>query len=100
MGQDPDAIRAEIEETRAQMGDTVDALSYKADVKGRAKDKVSETKDRITGAAGRVTGRVSDATPDSGEVKGQARRAAGVAPENPPRPPVGPIAVRFPPRLL
>ena len=78
MGQDPDAIRAEIEQTRARMGDTVDAPGYKADVKGRAKDKVSDTKDRITGAVGGITGRVSDATPDSGEVKGQARKAAGL----------------------
>ena len=32
MGQDPSDIRAEIEETRARVGDEVDALSYKTDV--------------------------------------------------------------------
>ena len=84
MGEDPNAIRAEIERTRDQMGDTVDALSYKADVKGRAKEKVN-----------RLTGRVADATPDAGEVKGQARRAASVAQENPLGLAIGSIAVGF-----
>lgn len=32
MGEDPAAIRQEIEQTRERMGDTVDALGYKADV--------------------------------------------------------------------
>ena len=53
MGQDPETIRADIEQTRAEMGDTVDALGYKADVKSRAKERID-----------RITGRVSDATPD------------------------------------
>jgi ElaB/YqjD/DUF883 family membrane-anchored ribosome-binding protein len=99
MGQDPDAIRAEIERTREEMGDTVDALGYKADVKGRAKEKVTATRDRITGsftgAKDRVTGTVSDATPDADQVKGQARRAAGVAQENPLGLAIGSIAVGF-----
>jgi len=72
MGEDPNAIRADIERTRAEMGDTVDALGYKADVKSRAKDKISDTKDRLTG-------KVSDVTPDGQQVK----RAAGIAQENP-----------------
>jgi gas vesicle protein len=81
------------------MGDTVDALGYKADVKGRAKDKVSDAKDRvtgsITGAKDRITGTVSENTPDAGEVKGQAKRAAGVAQENPLGLAIGSIAVGF-----
>jgi ElaB/YqjD/DUF883 family membrane-anchored ribosome-binding protein len=99
MGEDPARIRAEIEQTRAGMGETVDALGYKADVKGRAKDKVTDTKDRITGsitgAKDRVTGTVSDKTPDADEVKGQAKRAAGIAQENPLGLAVGSIAVGF-----
>ena len=43
MGEDPDRIRAEIEQTRLEMGDTVDALGYKTDVKSRAKDRVVST---------------------------------------------------------
>jgi ElaB/YqjD/DUF883 family membrane-anchored ribosome-binding protein len=84
MGEDPNAIREEIERTRAEMGETVDAIGYKADVKSRAKDRISETKDRLTG-------KVSDATPDGQQVK----RAAGVAQENPLGLVVGGIAVGF-----
>jgi hypothetical protein len=43
MGQDPDQIRQDIEDTRAEMSETVEAVGYKADVPSRAKDKVSET---------------------------------------------------------
>jgi ElaB/YqjD/DUF883 family membrane-anchored ribosome-binding protein len=84
MGQEPEAIRADIERTRAEMGDTVEALGYKADVKSRAKDKVTETKDRLTG-------KVSDTAPN----KQQVRRAAGVAQENPLGLAIGGAAVGF-----
>ena len=40
MGKDSETIRREIEATREDMGDTVDALGSKADVKGRAKGAV------------------------------------------------------------
>ena len=33
MAQEPDAIREDIEDTRERMSETVDALSYKTDVK-------------------------------------------------------------------
>ena len=42
MGQEPDRIRAEIEQTRAEMSETVDALGYKADVKSRAKENLQD----------------------------------------------------------
>ena len=45
MGQEPDRIRAEIEQTRAEMSETVDALGYKADVKTRAKENLQDKKD-------------------------------------------------------
>jgi uncharacterized protein DUF3618 len=83
MGQEPSAIREEIEETRARMGDTVEAIGYKTDVKSRAKesvqDKVSGVRERITG----VTSSVGDATPSTDDVKQGARQAAGVAQQNP-----------------
>jgi ElaB/YqjD/DUF883 family membrane-anchored ribosome-binding protein len=84
MGQEPEAIRADIERTREEMGDTVGAIGYKADVKSRAKDRISETKDRLTG-------KVSDAAPDGQQVK----RAAGVAQENPLGLAIGGVAVGF-----
>ena len=37
MGQAPDDIREDIEDTRARMGETVEAIGYKADVKSRVR---------------------------------------------------------------
>jgi gas vesicle protein len=83
VGQDPSEIREEIEETRARMGDTVEAIGYKTDVKARAKEsvqqKVGGVRERITGAKDSVT----DKTPSTGDVKQGARQAAGVAQQNP-----------------
>jgi ElaB/YqjD/DUF883 family membrane-anchored ribosome-binding protein len=84
MGQEPDRIRAEIEQTRAEMSDTVGALGYKADVKSRAKDRIVGVKDRIAGG-----------TPDSDDVKDKARQARSVAQENPLGLAIGAVAVGF-----
>ena len=43
-----DDIQADIEHTRKELGETIEALSAKADVKGRAKKKAADTKDSIT----------------------------------------------------
>jgi hypothetical protein len=83
MGEDPSAIREEIEQTRARMGDTVEAIGYKTDVKSRAKDSLQ---DKVTGVRKRITGvksSVGDATPSTGDVKQGARQAVGVAQANP-----------------
>ena len=88
MGQDPDAIRREIEETRERMGETVGAIGYKADVPSRAKEAVSG---KVTSVKESITG----ATPSTGEVKDVARRGAGIAQENPLGLAVGSIAIGF-----
>jgi hypothetical protein len=44
---DPDAIREEIEQTRADLADTVDALQYKLDVKARTKDRARATGEQL-----------------------------------------------------
>jgi Protein of unknown function (DUF3618) len=49
MGKEPEDIRNEIEETRARMGDTVEALGYKTDVKSRTKDSISGAKENVMG---------------------------------------------------
>lgn len=51
---DPDAIRAEIEQTRADLAETVDALAAKLDVKGQASDKADAAKARIGEKAAQV----------------------------------------------
>jgi ElaB/YqjD/DUF883 family membrane-anchored ribosome-binding protein len=45
---DPEVIRADIAQTRAELGDSVEALADKADVKARAKRGVKTAKDRAT----------------------------------------------------
>ena len=83
MAQDPELIRRDIEQTRQHMGDTVDALAYKADVPGRTKDKITGAVDSVKERIGGATSTVSDATPDGQQVKDGARRAVGAAQENP-----------------
>jgi gas vesicle protein len=117
VGEEPDRIRAEIEATRAEMSETVDALGYKADVKARAKESIQEKKDsakesivgatqsvkeKIVGAGSSVGDSVSsvgdtvsDKTPDAEQVKYQARRAVGVAQSNPLGLAIGSVAVGF-----
>ena len=106
MGEDPDRIRREIEQTRAEMGDTVDAIGYKADVKTRAKESLQDkrdsakesvmgVKDKLVGSASSAAGSASDAAPDREQVKRQARRAKGLAQENPLGLAIGSVAVGF-----
>ena len=95
MGQDPDTIRREIEQTRERMGETVDALGYKADVPSRTKEAVTG---RVTSVKEAITGKASDlneATPGAQDVKRAARKGAGIAQENPLGLAVGSIAVGF-----
>jgi ElaB/YqjD/DUF883 family membrane-anchored ribosome-binding protein len=84
MGQEPEAIREDIEDTRGRMSEAADALAYKADVKSRAKDRMGEMKDKVVGA-----------TPDTGDVKDGARQAVGVAQENPLGLAIGAAAIGF-----
>ena len=75
MGEDPDAIRARIEETRGSMGDTIEAIGYKTDVKSRAKDSVTEKTDAVKDKVNSVMGRANDATPSGEDAKQAATRA-------------------------
>jgi hypothetical protein len=114
------------------MGETVDALGYKADVKARAKESITEKKesfvesvtnvkdrvvgsiagtaestrdsvtgvagaarDSVSGAAGSVGSSVSEMTPDAQQMRDGARRAVGVAQENPLGLAVGALAAGF-----
>jgi hypothetical protein len=93
MGEAPDSIREEIEETRSRMGETVEAIGYKADVKSRVKDSVAEKKgailgsvgggkDAIVGKADSLVSRVGGIVPDSEQMKDGAAKV-GVSKENP-----------------
>ena len=106
MGQDPDAIRQDIAQTRSEMSETVEAVGYKADVPSRAKEavsdkvetvksKVSDTATRAKQAVAGTTSRVGEATPGRGQVTQQTRRAAGLAKENPLGLAIGAAALGF-----
>jgi ElaB/YqjD/DUF883 family membrane-anchored ribosome-binding protein len=95
MGEDPGTIRSEIEDTRGRMGDTVDALAYKADVKSRARDSVSDKVDTLRSKITGATDSVAESTPSTGDVTAKGRQAVGIAQENPLGLAVGAVAVGF-----
>jgi len=67
---DPAALRAEIAEIRADLGDTVEALAAKADVKAQAHAKVEQTKEQLREKAGHAKEQLEHTT-------GQLRVKAG-----------------------
>lgn len=95
MGQEPSQIRQEIEETRAEMGDTVDALAYKTDVKTRVKESISDKRERLISQVQGTSHKVGEATPDGHQVKEGAQQAVGVAQENPLGLAIGGLAAGF-----
>jgi gas vesicle protein len=93
MGETPDDIREEIEETRTRMSETVEAIGYKADVKSRVKESATEKKDAVLGAIGEsknavvgkadsLVARVGGIVPDGEQVRISAVKA-GISKENP-----------------
>ena len=50
----PEQIRAEIDQTRDELGDTVEALAEKTDVKAQAKHRIAAVKDTAQDQARRV----------------------------------------------
>ena len=117
MGKEPEDIRNEIEETRARMGDTVEALGYKTDVKSRTKESISNAKenvvgkvsgvrdsivgsassarDSVVGSASSTRDSISSSTPDAQQLKRNARKAASVAQRNPLGLALGSVALGF-----
>jgi gas vesicle protein len=77
------------------MGETVEAIGYKTDVKARAKDSVTEKTDAVKDKLGSVMGRAGDSTPSGDDVKQGAKQAASTAQENPLGLAIGAVAVGF-----
>jgi type I site-specific restriction endonuclease len=73
-----DEIRQEIERTRAELGQTVEALAHKADVPARVKDKVHDTKQTVQVKAEQATQQLQENIPalqaKAGEIASQAER--------------------------
>jgi hypothetical protein len=55
---DPAVLRAEIRRTRAELGETVQLLAAKADVKARMKSSASQARDRFRAKASTAATRV------------------------------------------
>jgi len=65
------------------MGQWVDAITYKADVKSRIGDKVAEKRDALTGKVKGLVSQGSEQAPSGEDVKRQAGRAAGIVQDSP-----------------
>jgi hypothetical protein len=57
---DPRRLREEINEDRQELGDTVEALAQKADVKGQVEEKVAERKEQLRGAQEQIKAKLGE----------------------------------------
>jgi hypothetical protein len=75
--EDPAQLRAEIERTRRELGDTVAALAEKTDVKARAKEKVTEVRHTVNERRTELMGKARQTSPDAaGSTAVQVREKA------------------------
>lgn len=88
MSENPDALRAEIDQTRQRLGYDVDAVADKVTPSHiahrqtqKAKDAVSRVKDRIMGAAEDTADSTRHALSNAGDAMGSAADAVGGAPD-------------------
>jgi hypothetical protein len=67
----PEEIRADIAETRAEVGDTVEALAAKSDVKAQARQRIDEIKGNVRAKAEQAKAKAQRSTPSSAQEGGQ-----------------------------
>lgn len=80
MGEDQLRIRQEIEDARARMGETLEAIGHKTDVPARAGEYVSRKRERL---AGRGDAAVSKVAGGGRELRERASRAARAVRDDP-----------------
>ncbi|MGW6448300.1 DUF3618 domain-containing protein [Lentzea sp. NPDC055074] len=74
MSDPKDQLQRDVERTRRELGETVEALAHKVDVPGRVKEQAQETRLRMTAA----TNQAIDSLPDPvAEQVEKARRHPG-----------------------
>ena len=78
---DPAQLRAEIERTRRELGDTVAALAEKTDVKTRAKQKATRVRHTVGAKRTELVGRARESSPEGAQSAAVAVREK--ARENP-----------------
>jgi len=79
--EDPAELRADIERTRQDLGDTVAAIAEKTDVKARAKEKVSDVRQNVTDKRTELMGKARESSPDG--ANSAAVQVRSKAQENP-----------------
>jgi len=67
----PEELRAEIERTREELGDTVEALAAKTDVKGRARARVDDIKSNAVAKKDELTAKVKEKASGGNSSDGQ-----------------------------
>jgi len=77
----PEELRSEIAETREDLGETVEQLAAKADVKARAQEKVDEAKERAHGKVDETREQARQAA-QRVQAEAQQKRAEGVHTED------------------
>ncbi|MFD0820688.1 DUF3618 domain-containing protein, partial [Micromonospora zhanjiangensis] len=71
---DPEALRQNIRRTRAELGETVQALAGKADVKARIKDSAAQASARVRSRAAEKTALVREQAGQTAELVRDAGR--------------------------
>ncbi|WP_093797391.1 DUF3618 domain-containing protein [Streptomyces sp. Wb2n-11] len=59
---DPDELRAQVEQTREELGRTIEALAAKADVKAQAQQKAAKVKGLVQGKAAHANEQLTETT--------------------------------------
>lgn len=77
MAEDPGALHQAIEQTRSELGETIEALGHKADVKSRATEKIDEGGRQVRMAAERA---VAEAEPVLSRATQKARSLSSQLP--------------------
>jgi len=61
----PEELRQDIEQTREELGDTVEALAHKTDVKAQARERIDTIKETAQQKREEFVSKARSATPDS-----------------------------------
>jgi len=67
----PEEIRADIEQTREEVGDTVEALAAKTDVKAQAKQRIEQIKGNVRQRGETLKTKAQSTTPQSAQQSSQ-----------------------------
>jgi hypothetical protein len=82
VGQDKSEIRHQIVRTRARLGETIDALTYKLDVKSRVREALGERVDEAKRVVRSTVSTVTNVATEQARKATESARSAGEAARN------------------